>query len=169
MTQAVSKQLLPIYDKPMIYYPLSVLMLAGIRDILLISTKEDISTYKKLLEDGSRWGIQIHYVMQLRPEGLAQAFILGEEFIAGDECAMILGDNIFWSTGFTDMLLRSADLSSGAEVYTYLVKDPERFGIVAFDKNQKAYSLEEKPKQRKSIWAVTGLYFYDKNVCEYAK
>ncbi|MEN6411826.1 MAG: glucose-1-phosphate thymidylyltransferase RfbA [Veillonellales bacterium] len=169
MTQAISKQLLPIYDKPMIYYPLSVLMLAGIKDILLISTKEDISLYKKLLGDGSRWGIQIHYVVQLLPEGLAQAFILGEDFIAGEECAMILGDNIFWGTGFTDMLVKSANLSSGAEVYAYLVKDPERFGVVAFDRNQKAYSLEEKPKQPKSNWAVTGLYFYDKNVCEYAK
>lgn len=169
MTQAISKQLLPIYDKPMIYYPLSVLMLAGIKDILLISTKEDISLYEKLLEDGSRWGIQIHYVIQLRPEGLAQAFILGEDFIAGEECAMILGDNIFWGTGFTDMLIRSANLRSGAEVYAYLVKDPERFGVVTFDKDQKASSLEEKPKQPKSNWAVTGLYFYDKNVCRYAK
>jgi glucose-1-phosphate thymidylyltransferase len=169
MTQAISKQLLPIYDKPMIYYPLSVLMLAGIRDILLISTKEDIPVYKKLLGGGSRWGIHIHYVTQLRPEGLAQAFILGEEFIAGEECAMILGDNIFWGTGFTDMLLKSANLRSGAEIYAYLVKDPERFGVVAFDENQKACSLEEKPKQPKSNWAVTGLYFYDKNVCKYAK
>jgi len=169
MTQAISKQLLPIYDKPMVYYPLSVLMLAGIKEILLISTKNDISLYKKLLGNGSRWGIKIQYVIQLRPEGLAQAFILGEEFIAGEECAMILGDNIFWGTGFTDMLIKSANLSSGAEVYAYLVKDPERFGVVAFDKNQKAYLLEEKPKQPKSNWAVTGLYFYDKNVCSYAK
>jgi len=169
MTQAVSKQLLPIYDKPMIYYPLSVLMLAGIKDILLISTKEDISLYKKLLGNGTRWGIKIQYVIQLHPDGLAQAFILGEEFIAGEECAMILGDNIFWGTGFTDMLIKSANLSSGAEVYAYLVKDPERFGVVTFDENHKAYSLEEKPKQPKSNWAVTGLYFYDKNVCKYAK
>lgn len=169
MTQAISKQLLPIYDKPMIYYPLSVLMLAGIKDILLISTQEDIGLYKKLLGNGSRWGIKIQYVIQFRPEGLAQAFILGEEFIAGEECAMILGDNIFWGTGFTDMLKKSANLTSGAEVYAYLVKDPERFGVVAFDENQKANSLEEKPKQPKSNWAVTGLYFYDKNVCRYAK
>lgn len=169
MTQAMSKQLLPIYDKPMIYYPLSVLMLAGIKNILLISTKEDIFLYKKLLGDGTRWGVKIQYIIQLRPEGLAQAFILGEDFIAGEECAMILGDNIFWGTGFTDMLVKSAMLKTGAEVYAYLVKDPERFGVVTFDNNQKAYSLEEKPKNPKSNWAVTGLYFYDNKVSEYAK
>lgn len=169
MTQAMSKQLLPIYDKPMIYYPLSVLMLAGIKNILLISTKEDIFLYKKLLGNGTQWGVKIQYIIQLRPEGLAQAFILGEDFIAGEECAMILGDNIFWGTGFTDMLVKSAMLKTGAEVYAYLVKDPERFGVVTFDNNQKAYSLEEKPKNPKSNWAVTGLYFYDNKVSEYAK
>jgi len=169
MTQATSKQLLPIYDKPMIYYPLSVLMLAGIKNILLISTKEDIFLYKKLLGDGTQWGVKIQYIIQLRPEGLAQAFILGEDFIAGEECAMILGDNIFWGTGFTDMLIKSAMLKTGAEVYAYLVKDPERFGVVTFDNNQKAYSLEEKPKNPKSNWAVTGLYFYDNKVSQYAK
>jgi glucose-1-phosphate thymidylyltransferase len=169
ITLAVSKQLLPIYDKPMIYYPLSILMLAKIREILIITTEEDLILYKKLLGDGSELGMKIEYVVQLKPKGLAQAFILGEEFIDGNESVMVLGDNIFWGTGFTDMLLQSVNLKEGAEVYAYMVKDPERFGVVAFNENKKAYSLEEKPNNPKSNWAVTGLYFYDKNVCKYAK
>jgi len=169
VTKVVSKQLLPIYDKPMIYYPLSVLMLAKIKEILLISTEEDLPLYKKLLGDGSQWGLELEYIVQAKPEGIAQAFIIGEEFIANEKCAMILGDNIFWGTGFTDLLLKSASLEDGAEIYAYLVKDPDRFGVVVFDENQKAKSLEEKPKIPKSNWAITGLYFYDKNVSCYAK
>ena len=169
MTKAISKQMLPIYDKPMIYYPLSVLMLAGLKQILLISTENDIPTYEKLLGNGNQWGIEIQYKIQKKPEGLAQAFIIGEDFVAGEESALILGDNIFWGTGFTDLLLKSAQIRNGAEIYAYLVKDPERFGVVAFDDNRDASSLEEKPQKPKSNWAVTGLYFYDKNVCDYAK
>lgn len=169
ITQVISKQLLPVYDKPMIYYPLSVLMLAGIKEIMIISTTEDTPLYQKLLGNGSQWGMKLQYKIQPQPKGLAQAFILGEEFIDSNEITMILGDNIFWGTGFTDMLKKSASIKSGAEVYAYPVKDPERFGIIEFDENQKAYSIEEKPKYPKSNWAVTGLYFYDNKVCEYAK
>jgi len=169
ITKSISKQLLPVYDKPMVYYPLSVLMLAKIRNILVISSEEAMPLYQRLLGTGDQWGIEIEYKIQKRPEGLAQAFLLGEDFLAGEESSLILGDNIFWGTGFTDLLEKSSKLKDGAEVYAYPVKDPERFGVITFDNNQKACSLEEKPKNPESNWAVTGLYFYDNNVCQYAK
>lgn len=171
-TMVVSKQLLPIYDKPMIYHPLSVLMLAGIRDILIISTPSDLPNFKKLLGDGSRFGVNFSYVEQPSPDGLAQAFILGEEFIGDDTAALILGDNIFYGPGFSGTMqraIKNIETNGGATVFGYQVKDPERFGVVEFDKNGKAISLEEKPSNPKSNYAVTGLYFYDKNVCNYAK
>lgn len=169
LTMVTSKQLLPIYDKPMIYYPLSTLMLAGIRDILIISTPNDLPNFEKLLGDGSRYGINISYKVQPSPDGLAQAFILGEEFIGEDNCAMILGDNIFHGNGFTTQLKKAIENTERATVFGYYVEDPERFGVVEFDEKGKVISLEEKPEIPKSNYAVTGLYFYDNKVCEYAK
>lgn len=169
LTMVTSKQLLPVYNKPMIFYPLSILMLAGIREILIISTPHDLYNFERLLGDGSRYGLKLSYKVQPSPDGLAQAFILGEEFINKDSCAMILGDNIFYGAGLTGHLQKAAQNKKGATVFGYYVDDPERFGVVEFDKEGRAVSLEEKPSKPKSNYAVTGLYFYDNKVCEYAK
>ena len=169
VTNGISKQLLPVYDKPMIYYPISVLMLAGIREILIITTIEDQSAYKHMLGDGSKFGIHLNYEIQPSPDGLAQALIIGEEFIGTDSVCLILGDNIFYGQGFTPILRRAVDQLNGATVFGYRVKDPKRFGIIEFDANLKAISIEEKPEHPKSEYAVTGLYFYDNDVIDIAK
>ena len=169
ITKGVSKQLLPIYDKPMVYYPLSVLMLAGIRDILLISTPEDISSFERLLGDGSEFGVRLSYAVQPSPDGLAQAFIIGEEFIGQSHVCLVLGDNIFYGQGFTPLLRTASNRQSGATVFGYQVKDPERFGVVEFNAEKRAVSIEEKPRKPKSNYAVTGLYFYDNDVVQIAK
>jgi len=169
LTLVTSKQLLPVYDKPMIFYPLSVLMMAGIKEILIISTPQDLPNFERLFGDGKNLGIELSYKVQQSPDGLAQAFIIGEEFIDGDACAMVLGDNIFYGSGLVNHLKDASERGDGATVFGYYVDDPERFGIVEFDKGGKAISIEEKPTDPKSNYCVTGLYFYDKKVCDYAK
>ncbi|XSG84175.1 MAG: glucose-1-phosphate thymidylyltransferase RfbA [Methylohalobius sp. ZOD2] len=169
LTHAVSKQLLPVYDKPMIYYPLATLMLAGIREILIITTPHDAPLFQRLLEDGSQWGIRLSYAVQPEPGGLAQAFIIGEDFVGTDPSCLILGDNIFYGHGLTELLASASRRQEGATVFGYWVKDPERYGVAAFDSRGKVVGLEEKPSHPKSRWAVTGIYFYDGKACELAK
>jgi len=169
LTQVVSKQLMPVYDKPMIYYPLTVLMLSGIREILIITTPHDSDQFQQQLGDGSRWGLDIQYAVQPNPEGLAQAFIIGEEFVGNDPVTLILGDNIYYGEGLSERLLTLAKKDDGATVFGYYVRDPERYGVVDFDKDGVALSIEEKPEKPKSNYAVTGLYFYDNNVLDIAK
>ena len=168
-TQVISKQLLPVFDKPMIFYPLSTLMMAGIKDILIISTPDDTPQFERLLSDGSKWGLNIQYAVQPSPDGLAQAFIIGEEFIGDSSCAMVLGDNIFYGSDFAQTTKEASGQESGASVFAYQVSDPERYGVVEFDRDFKALSLEEKPEEPKSNYAVTGLYFYDNDIVEIAK
>jgi glucose-1-phosphate thymidylyltransferase len=169
ITRAITKQLLPVYDKPIIYYSLGTLMLAGLRDILLITTEQDLERYKMLLGDGKQWGISISYATQPEPGGIAQAFLIAEEFLAGDPCALILGDNIFFGQGFAQILQEAVKLQTGGLTFAYRVRDPERYGVLRLDQNAKVIGIEEKPKSPPSDWAVTGLYFYDGRVCEYAR
>lgn len=169
LTKVISKQLMPIYDKPMVYYPLTTLMLAGIRDIQVISTPQDLPLYQELLKDGSQWGLNICYAAQLRPEGIAQAFTVGQKFVGNDSCALVLGDNIFYGDGLAGKLRQAANKSSGATIFGYWVSNPRQYGVVEFDKSGSAVSLEEKPRQPKSNYAVTGLYFYDTQVVDMAK